>query len=258
MSRFDDDEDVTVDELLAGRTMPGPLADTLGLLRAMADEPAPPPSPALAAVLQDGLPVAVLDLPVAAPGARSWALRGMRWAAGLGMAAKVLLGAGVAMAAVAGTAALPMVPDSVQLPVRAALTDLGHLIPGSAGGSVPLPAVTTPEPVVGVVPSGDRPSAEPEHHDAGVETDRTQDQLETPPLGGTTSGETTGGFGSPTLAGTTEGGKADSGAESRPSAPAARASETPEPTRGSPTPDPTTSAPDRSGTGTGQTDQKQG
>jgi hypothetical protein len=164
MSRFDDDVDVEVDELLAGRTVPGhePLALVLGLVRAQADEPAPAPSPALASVLRDGLPAAALDSPVHAAGARARVLRGMRWAAGLGVAGKILLGAGIAAAAVAGTATLPVVPDSVQTPVRAALTDLGHLIPGAAGGSVPVPTTTTPEPVDGAVSSEDHPPAVPE------------------------------------------------------------------------------------------------
>lgn len=259
MSRFDDDEDVMADDMLAGRSVPGrePLADVLGLLRAMADEPAPPPSPALAAVLRDGLPAAVLDPLPPAAGAQSWLLRGARWAAGLGVAAKVLLGAGVAMAAVAGTATLPLVPPSVQVPVRTALTDLGHLIPGSAGGSVPVPAVTTPEPVVGVAPSGDRPPAEPELRDSGVETDRSHDQLATPPALGDepAAGRSTGVLAPRSDSGANENGKATGGSDGRPTAPPVRPSQAPEPTRTAPTGDPTTSASDRNNVGTGQTDQ---
>jgi hypothetical protein len=169
VTAFDDDEDVRFDELLAGRPVPGgdSLAAFLGQLRALADELAPAPTPALVAVLRDGLPVVALDHPAPAAGARSPLLRGLRWAAGLGVAGKILLGAGVAAAAVTGTATIPVVPDSVQAPVRAALTDLGHLIPGSAGGSVPVPSATTPEPVDGVVTPVDPPSAEPVRTGAG-------------------------------------------------------------------------------------------
>jgi hypothetical protein len=179
MSRFDDDVDVEVDDLLAGRTVPGheSLALVLGLLRAQADEPAPAPSPALASVLRDGLPAAAMDSPVHAAGARARVLRGMRWAAGLGVAGKILLGAGIAAAAVAGTATLPVVPDSVQTPVRAALTDLGHLIPGSAGGSVPVPTTTTPEPVDGAVSSEDHPPAVPEPRGTGSDDLRRSDDF---------------------------------------------------------------------------------
>lgn len=259
MSRFDDDEDVTADDMLAGRSVPGhePLADVLGLLRAMADEPAPPPSPALAAVLRDGLPAAVLDPLPPAAGARSWVLRGARWAAGLGVAAKVLLGAGVAMAAVAGTATLPLVPPSVQVPVRTALTDLGHLIPGSAGGSVPVPTVTTPEPVVGVAPSGDHPPAEPEHRDSGAEKDSARDRLLAPPTLGAeaTGGERAGGTGSRSDSGATDSRTPTGPTEGRPSTAPGRASQAPEPTHGAPRPDPTTGASDGNGTGAGQTGQ---
>lgn len=261
MRRFDDDVNVTADDILAG-SAPGnePLADVLGLLRAMADEPAPPPSPALAAVLRDGLPAAVLDPLPRAAGAPSWVRRGARWAAGLGVAAKVLLGAGVAMAAVAGTATLPLVPDSVQAPVRAALTDLGHLIPGPAGGSVPVPTATTPEPVVGVVPSRDRPPAEPEPRESGVDKDSAQEQLVAPPrLGDEAAGrDATGSTGARSDSGTTDGPKTSGATDSRPWAPMDRPSPTPEATRTAPTPDPTTSTSEHDGTGAGPTDQNHG
>ena len=173
MNPFDDDESMKADEVIAGRAAPGDesLAAVLGRLRAMAEEPAPPPSPALAAVLRDGLPAVAMDLPAVPVGSSpSRLLRGLRWAAGLGVAGKILLGAGVAVAAVAGTATLPVVPSAVQVPVRTVLTDLDHLIPGSAGGSVPAPTVTTPEPVDGAIPSEDRPPAEP---DPGTGVDRS-------------------------------------------------------------------------------------
>ncbi len=172
MNPFDDDESMKADEVIAGRAAPGDesLAAVLGRLRAMAEEPAPPPSPALAAVLRDGLPAVALDLPAVPVGSPSRLLRGLRWAAGLGVAGKILLGAGVAVAAVAGTATLPVVPSAVQVPVRTVLTDLDHLIPGSAGGSVPAPTVTTPEPVDGAVSSEDHPPAEP---DPGSGVDRS-------------------------------------------------------------------------------------
>lgn len=164
MTVFDDDEDVKADDLLAGRVTPGdePLAAVLGRLRAMAEEPAPAPSPALAAVLRDGLPAVLLDPPPATAGSRSRVLRGLRWAAGLGVAGKILLGAGVAAAAVVGTATLPVVPDAVQAPVRTALTDLGHLFPGSAGGSAPVPSPSTSTPVDRVGEPDDHPSGTPD------------------------------------------------------------------------------------------------
>jgi hypothetical protein len=178
VSHFDDDEDVMADEQMSGRSTPGdePLAAVLGRLRAMAEEPAPPPSPALAAVLRDGLPAVLQDPPPATAGSRSRVLRGLRWAAGLGVAGKILLGAGVAAAAVAGTATLPVVPDAVQAPVRTALTDLGRLIPGVTGDAVPVPATTTPPsgdddavPAVGRVPatSGDGSADRRTGEDAG-------------------------------------------------------------------------------------------
>jgi hypothetical protein len=166
VSLFDDDHDVRADEqLLAGRDVPGheQLAAALALMRALADEAAPPPTPTLAAVLRDGLPAVGRARPPAAAGTRSRALRVARWGAGLGLAGKILLGAGVAAAAVVGTATIPAVPDAVQVPVRAALTDLGHLISGSAGEPLPVPSTTTPEPVgrVGATTTEDHSSAEP-------------------------------------------------------------------------------------------------
>lgn len=145
MSLFDDDQDVRADEqLLAGLPVPGreALSSVLGRMRALADEPAPPPTPALAALLRDGLPAADDTARERPTMTRTRALRAARWGAGLGLAGKILLGAGVAAAAVAGTATIPAVPDAVQVPVRTALTGLGHLLSGEAGGS-PVPATTT-------------------------------------------------------------------------------------------------------------------
>ncbi len=186
MTVFGDDEDVKADDLVAGRAAPGdePLAAVLGRLRAMAEEPAPAPSPALAAVLRDGLPAAVLLDPLPATGgSRSRVLRGLRWAAGLGVAGKILLGAGVAAAAVVGTATLPVVPHAVQAPVRTALTDLGHLFPGSAGGSLPVPSPSTSGPVDRVGEPDDHPSGTPDgggadEHPAGDGATRTPEPQE--------------------------------------------------------------------------------
>ncbi len=143
VSLFDDNQDVRADEqLLAGLPVPGSeaLSSVLSRMRALADEPAPAPTPALAALLRDGLPAAEGATRERPTMTRTRALRAARWGTGLGLAGKILLGAGVAAAAVAGTATIPAVPDAVQVPVRTALTDIGHLISGQP--VVPAPAPT--------------------------------------------------------------------------------------------------------------------
>jgi hypothetical protein len=252
---FDDDLDVSADDLLAGRAVPGgeSLAEVLGQLRALADEPAPAPTPALAAVLRDGLPAAVLDRQVAAAGAPSRVARGLRWAAGLGVAGKVLLGAGVAAAAVAGTATLPVVPDSVQAPVRTALSDLGHLIPGSAGGSAPVPSATTPEPVDGVVRPVGPPSVGPDSDRAG---DRQSDRRSGDPASTAPSEP---GRATESSSGQGEDNNRDgrpSGA--RPTASPSRSTQDQQTGRGTPTGGPTTAAADGSGSGGSEGGQHQG
>ena len=152
MTTFDDNQDMGSqdDELLAGRGVPGdgPLVDLVSSLRTMAQAPAPAPSAALAALLADGLPkkVAAVPFPVVLGRAvRHRATSASRWVGGLGLAGKVVLGAGVAMAGVTGAATIPAVPDVVQNPAHTVLTDVGWLFGGSdAPGVAPVPTSTSP------------------------------------------------------------------------------------------------------------------
>lgn len=154
MSRFDDDEDMrdrADEQLLAGAELPAdrPLADLLGELRATATGPLPAPNPRLAAVLRDGLPPQPVPVPVEVPSgdrpAASTSARLLRWAAGLGVAAKIALGAGVAVAAVTGAAELPGVPEQVSGPARGIVegvtgwVDGHHAIPGPTATASPRP-----------------------------------------------------------------------------------------------------------------------
>jgi len=155
MSLWNDDDDVRTDELLrSGRPAPGdePLAGVLGGIRALLDEPAPPPTPALSTLLRDGLPTGS-PTPASAHPPR-WR-RVLRWGTGLGVTGKILLGASVAAAGVTGAAAIPGVPDAVQVPVRDALSDLGHLL---SGPETPVPAPpATSAPGTSASGDGDSP-----------------------------------------------------------------------------------------------------
>lgn len=153
MSFLSDDEDVRTvadDLLLAGRDAPGgepALAAFVAAVRALADEPAPPPTPALATLLRDGLPVtaaAPIRRPRAAASAGLRLRRTLRWAAGLGLAGKVVLGAGAAVAGVTGVATFPAVPDAVQEPVRSTLGDIGQWFTGAQVPERVVPAGVSP------------------------------------------------------------------------------------------------------------------
>ena len=152
MTPFGDNQDMRSqdDELLAGRGAPGdgPLVDLVSSLRTMAQAPAPAPNAALAALLADGLPAKVVAAPflvVLGRAVRKRATSAGRWVGGLGLAGKIVLGAGVAMAGVTGAATIPAVPDVVQNPAHTVLTDVGMLFGGSHSPRVaPVPTSTTP------------------------------------------------------------------------------------------------------------------
>ena len=122
-------DDAAAEALLTGRWQgDGELAAVsgfLGALRATAQDPAPPPSPALAAVLAGGLPdgVAAPPPPVTRRHRSTWARRVRAAALGLGMAATGLTGA----------AAAGVLPDALQRAV-------GSVVETVTPFSVPKPA----------------------------------------------------------------------------------------------------------------------
>ena len=190
MSPFDDDQDMRAlddsDELLlTGQDVPpaeaaalAGLAGFVAELRATALEPAPRPSAALGALLRDGLPPSAASARSAVPvrsavGARSVRVPGWRhpWrtAAGLGLAAKFVLGAGVAVASVGGAATIDGVPDAVQRPARAVVSGVAGLFTG--GPAVRDPGEPGPVAPVGPTsPTSPSPTAVPRlDPDAGVD-----------------------------------------------------------------------------------------
>lgn len=163
MSPADDDDDVTVDELLiAGCVAPGDeaLSQVVAAMRAMAAGPEPRPGAALEALFTAGVPAAS-QAASTRTGTTVWR-RALRWVAGLGVAGKVALGAGVAVAGTTGVATIPAVPDAVQAPVRDALVRVEQFFVGEP------PQVVVPEggatPASGAVPPG---GASPEVSGAG-------------------------------------------------------------------------------------------
>ena len=169
MSPFDDDQDMRArdDDLLSGRLVASEpeLVAFVAALRATADEPAGRTSLALAALLRDGLaPPAATGPRARAPRPLRPALRNpLRTVAGLGLGAKILLGAGIAAAAVTGAATIDAVPDAVQVPAHAVVSGVVHLFaPGTARPTKPAPARTTPRtagPDVGPDAADTAPSA---------------------------------------------------------------------------------------------------
>lgn len=140
MSPFDDDQDMRAHQdelLLSGQPVPSEpeLAAFVAVLRSTADVPAPRPSLALSTLLRDGLAPTSAPRPVRAVVARRDAPRlrnPLRYVAGLGLAAKILLGAGVAAASVTGAATIDAVPDVVQRPASALVSGLVDLVtPGA-------------------------------------------------------------------------------------------------------------------------------
>lgn len=145
MTGFDDDEGMRSQDderLLTGHPVPGDgvLVDLFDSLRAMAHEPAPAPTAELAALLEAGLPPRVAPVPfpvLVGRAVRRRASAASRWVGGLGLAGKVVLGAGIAMAGVTGAATIPAVPDVVQQPAHTVLVDVGRVF---GGGVEPAPA----------------------------------------------------------------------------------------------------------------------
>lgn len=160
------------ERLLSGAPVDGEpeVAAFVAALRATSAEPAPAPTAALLAVLSHGLapdatapgrtaaastttsallrrrprasdprparapqdrrPVPPADAPAAR---RAGLVAVSRWVAGLGVAAKVLLGAGIAAASVGGAASIDAVPDAVQAPAREVVDwVVDAVVPGTA------------------------------------------------------------------------------------------------------------------------------
>jgi hypothetical protein len=162
MSPFDDDSDVTprrdlddrtVELLLSGREVAGEseLGSLIGQVRSLADTPAPAPSSALAAILEDGLDAATLTLPVrTAPSAVSWRRRS--WALPL----QLSLAATGCLALILGAAAANELPSPAQTAVANAVEAVTPL-------HVPRPA-SHPAPAVAPTPTR---TAEPASHRNG-------------------------------------------------------------------------------------------
>lgn len=157
MSPRDDDDGVWTmrdDDLIAGRAVEDEpeLAGFVAALRATADEPAPAPTPALRAVLEHGR-----RTPRGPSARRRSALR---------VAARITLGAGVAVASVTGAAALEAVPAVVREPARSVVESVVRVLaPGSHGPeSSPVPAWSGEDgvPATHAPTSGRSPSPSPE------------------------------------------------------------------------------------------------
>lgn len=165
MTTADDDlhvQDARDERLLTGApTGEDPaVVDLVETLRATASAAAPAPSAALAALLRDGLaPVtAVLPEVTAEPHRAHLARRpgtrrrlDRRTGRGLGVAAKVALGAGLAVVAFGGAAAAGVGPEAVRAPATRVVDavrdllgtgDVPDVTPTSPTSPVPAPAVT--------------------------------------------------------------------------------------------------------------------
>lgn len=155
MSLFDDDKIMRAgdEELLRGTAVNADPALTalVAMLRESAEAPGPQPTDALATLLRTGrAPGTVAPRPVAASTAVPLAVRVRRLtsrAAALGLAAKIALTAGVAVASVGTAAAVGALPAGVQ--ERASET-LGHIVavlaPGHQRDTDGAPAAPTPSP----------------------------------------------------------------------------------------------------------------
>ncbi|WP_155859504.1 hypothetical protein [Cellulomonas sp. KRMCY2] len=156
-----------VDVVLAGAAAPDEpeLSAFVASLRAAADVPGPRPTAALQQLLDEGLAPAVASRRTPAPVRR----RPGRTLTGLGLAAKIALGAGLAAASVAGAAAFDGVPDVIQEPARAIVSGVVDLVtPGGSGQQSP----AGPDEGVGVPadrvgrpdePAGNGPPVTPTH-----------------------------------------------------------------------------------------------
>lgn len=178
MSTFDDNQDMRAqnDELLlTGRPVPGEseLVDLVAALRRTADSPAPRPTPALSQLLREGLPTEATGSTGAASTQARRRLRTLwRYVAGLGLAGKIALGAGVAFAGVTGVATIGAVPDVIQAPARAVVEGVAHLF--ERGTNTPVAPTPTSSPTgtsgreaprvaPGGAPSVHGPTARPAH-----------------------------------------------------------------------------------------------
>ncbi|HUX71088.1 MAG TPA: hypothetical protein VMV41_11295 [Cellulomonadaceae bacterium] len=131
--------------LLTGHAVPDEpgLVDLVATLRRSVDAPAPRPTPALSMLLTDGLAApgpaparASTRSAVSAP-ARGRLRLVWRYVAGLGLAGKIALGAGIAFAGVTGAATIGAVPDAIQVPARAVVHGVEHLFAPGSGAPVP-------------------------------------------------------------------------------------------------------------------------
>lgn len=170
MSAFGDDLDMGRswdDRLLAGERVEGDVAlvTLVAALRASRTQPAPAPNATLSHLLQHGsaLPAGSLAVGVRAPArSRARALAG-RFAA-LGLAAKVAVGTGVALAAVGTTAVTNQLPGPAQQAVEGAASRIADVLtggqpvppsqPGTVPPELPSPATSpaTPQPPAVVPP----------------------------------------------------------------------------------------------------------
>lgn len=232
MSRFGDDgfemprrrpiDDRAVEALLTGE----PAGDDLAGLAAFVDDvreaaagPNPVPTPVLAQVLTRGFSTDKRDLPATAasnangsaqqtaglPKWRRALMKTSQFVAGLSLAAKVALGAGVAVAATASAGVAGVLPGPVQHAVADAVgTVTPFELPGGSGDS---PTADGPTPGTPGSPATDGPSAP----GAGVGTEPGSPGSGTPGSGtapGTPGaglpGEPTGDPGTPTTPPVTE------------------------------------------------------
>ena len=180
MSTFDDNQDMRAqsDELLlTGHAVPDEpgLVDLVATLRRTVDAPAPRPTPALAMLLRDGI-ATTATVPVrAAATARARRRLGRLWryVAGLGLAGKIALGAGIAFAGVTGAATVGAVPAVIQAPARAVVNGVEHLfapranvpvVPVPTSSATPSPTTDAPRPTSSGEPpafSGHGPASRP-------------------------------------------------------------------------------------------------
>ena len=177
MSPFDDDTGMSAwsdEELLRGTAVNADPAMTalVAMLRESAEAPGPRPTDALATLLRTGRALGAVHAPAPIPVVASTAVplaarlrRLASRAAALGLAAKIALTAGVAVASVGTAAAIGGVPAAVQ---ERATETLGHIVavfaPGSQRDSDNGPAGPTQSPSgASVVPAAsgsasDRPT----------------------------------------------------------------------------------------------------
>lgn len=161
-------DETTADLLLAGHAPPTPAADPgiravvefVGQLQATVNHPPAPVSPALAAVLRDGLPTPPVIVPDEAPASR-WPARWRRIVPGVAAAL------GLAVTGVTGAAAANLLPDGPQRIMAAVVKALTPFeVPSPEPASItPAPGHNRPadrvpggSPVQPMQPGGDAPT----------------------------------------------------------------------------------------------------